>query len=223
MVEVVLKGGPRDDEAVETLRACGLHFRLLACRASDHGQRRLVRLFEVDGAPDGIGRAVRRLRARHGPHEVTTTSLGADRLLLRVATALPDLCSAAFEMGDICLSCPFLDGEVESQETTWSVLVPRIGDARRLLESVKRDTGRRPALVRAGAYRRSGGLTGRQAHALQVAFHLGYFDYPRKSSLSAVATRLGVGRSATLELLRKGITKLAAQRFVSDGSAELAP
>jgi predicted DNA binding protein len=78
-------------------------------------------------------------------------------------------------------------------------------------------------LLRAGAYRREWGLTGRQERALRVAFQIGYFDYPRKASLATLAGRLGVSRSTALELLRKGTTKLAAQRFFGEPSLGLLP
>jgi len=211
-----VSGLSSDDWVLETLRDQGVRFRLLTCRPSDGGRRRLVRLMEVDGTGEALSGAMRRLRVRLGSRDVTTTDLGPERQLLRVASPLPPTCAAAFDLGDFCLSCPFLDEPPGGTRTNWSVLVPRIGDARRLLAAAGHRGEGRPGLVRAGALRRPGTLTSRQERALHVAFQLGYFDYPRKAGLSAVAARLGVGRSSALELLRKGMTKLAAQRFLSE-------
>lgn len=215
MVEVVLGAVDAEDWVTETLRSQHVAFRLLSCRPSDRGRRRLVRLFEVRADADGMGPVTRTLRARLAPRDVTSAALGADRALLRISVPLPDMCSAAFELGDFCVNCPFLGGGEGTDSTTWNVLVPQIRDARRLLRAATRRGGRRPSLVRAGAYRRRGGLTGRQERALRTALQLGYFDYPRKASLSALAARLGVSRSTALELLRKASSKVAAQRYLS--------
>jgi predicted DNA binding protein len=134
---------------------------------------------------------------------------------------MPPGCSAVFDLGDFCIRCPFAGGGSASEPPLWRVLVPRIVDARTLLAATSRRGHPRPTLVRAGAYRREWGLTGRQELAIRTALELGYFDYPRRASLSAVAGRLGVGRSAALELLRKATTKVTADRFLAEPSVDL--
>jgi len=208
-----MDGVPREDWVVETLRGEDVAFRLLACRPSDRDRPRLLRLFEVRTNGSGIASLVRRLRARVGPREISVAALSPDRALLRVSVPLPPACATAFELGDFCLNCPFLQSEEGEEAAQWKVLVPRIGDARRLLRATSPASNGRSSLVRAGAFRGRGSLTGRQERALRVAYELGYFDYPRKISLAGLAARLGVGRSAALELLRKATTKLAADRF----------
>jgi len=220
MVEIVLNGVEGDDWVTDTLRSHGVAFRLLGCRPADRGRRRLVRLFEVETDSSGIGPVVHRLRARVAARDIAVASLGRDRALVRVAVPMPSICSAAFDRGDFCISCPFLGTAGPGGLTAWSVLVPQIADARRLLTASTRKGTPRPTLVRAGAYRKRWGLTGRQETALRLAFELGYFDYPRKVSLSAIAGRLGVGRSTALELLRKASTKLAAQRFQTEPAGD---
>jgi len=220
MVEIVLNGVEGDDWVTETLRSHGISFRLLGCRPADRGRRRLVRLLEVETDGTGIGAIVHRLRARVAARDIAVASLGRDRALLRVAVPMPPMCSAAFDRGDFCISCPFLGSVGPGGSTTWNVLVPQIVDARRLLTASTRKGAPRPTLVRAGAYRKRWGLTGRQEKALRLAFELGYFDYPRKASLSTIAGRLGVGRSTALELLRKASTKLAAQRFQTEPTGD---
>lgn len=215
LVEISLAGVDAVDWVTETLRAEGIQFRLLACRPNDRGRQRLLRLFEVEASGGRLAPLLERFRARLPARDVATADLGPDHALLRVAVPLPSLCSAAFELGDFCVSCPFLSGTDGAETLSWNVLVPQIGDARRLLRSATRVGASRPRLVRAGAFRKQWGLTGHQERAMRVAFQLGYFSYPRKVSLSTVAGRLGVGRSTALELLRKATTKLAAQRFLA--------
>ncbi|MGP8158801.1 MAG: helix-turn-helix domain-containing protein [Thermoplasmata archaeon] len=223
MVEIVLNGVDGDDWVTETLRSQGVAFRLLACRPADRGRRRLLRLFEFQTNGEGVAPVIRRLRSRLAARDVAAASLGTDRALVRVSVPMPALCAAAFDLGDFCISCPFLGADDGMGSVSWKVLVPQIVDARRLLKASAGRGGARPTLVRAGAYRRRWGLTGRQERALRLAFQLGYFDYPRKASLATLATRLGVGRSTALELLRKATTKLAAQRFLSEPPVDRPP
>lgn len=213
MVEIVMNGVSRDDWVTETLREQGVPFRLLGCRPSDRDRPRLLRLFEVGTSGPGVRPLVRRLRSRLGSRDIGVAVLSPDRALLRVSVPLPPGCATAFELGDFCINCPFLESEHATESTQWNVLVPRIGDARRLLRAMARRGAPRPTLVRAGGLRARGGLTGRQEKALRLAYELGYFDYPRRISLGALAARLGVGRSTTLELMRKATTRLAAERF----------
>ena len=213
MVEVVLGGLDGEDWVTDALRLEGMNFRLLACRPTDRGRKRLLRLFEVRTNGEGLTPVVRRLRARLSPRDVGISSFGPDRALLRVASPMPAICSAAFDLGDFCITCPFLRPEEGKDGTSWNVLVPEIADARRLLIASMEHGTPRASLVRAGAYRRRWGLTARQESAVRTALRLGYFDYPRRTSLSAVAAALGVGRSTTLELLRRATAKIASERF----------
>jgi HTH DNA binding domain len=219
MVEIALSGVPSLDAVTAALRTEGASFRLLACRPSDRGRRRLLRLFEVQTRRDGIGPVVQALRGQVTDRDLAVAHVGPDRALVRVSTPMPGACAEAFELGDFCISCPFVQTDHARERATWNLLVPRIADARRLLSASATRGGARASLVRAGAYRRRWGLTGRQEKALRTAFELGYFDYPRKTSLGIVASRLGVGRSTALELLRKGLTKVAAERFLASPPA----
>ena len=223
IVEIVLNEVDTNDWVTETLSSLGASFRLLACRSTDRGRHRLLRLFELRTGPEGVRPVVRRLRARLASRDIAVSSLGPDRALLRVSAPMPSTCAAAFDLGDFCITCPFSAKEDATKGGEWKVLVPQIVDARRLLTASARPTGPRPQLVRAGAYHRAWGLTGRQERALRVAFQIGYFDYPRKASLGTLAGRLGVSRSTALELLRKGTTKLAAQRFFEEPAFERLP
>jgi DNA binding protein with HTH domain len=214
LVEIVLGGVATDDWVTALLRAQKVPFRLLTCRGADRGRRRLVRLFEVGASGEMLSSLVRRLRGRLSDRDIAATPLGPERSLLRVSVPIPAGCAAIFDLGDLCISCPFAEPPPPSGRATWKVLVPQIVDARRLISAARLGSGADAFLVRAGAYRPEWGLTGRQERAIRTALELGYFDYPRRADLAKVAERLGVGRSTALELLRKATTKVAADRFL---------
>ena len=140
---------------------------------------------------------------------------------LFIGEPLPALCHSVFEMGAICMSCPFLpsagEPSAEAPEGNWRVLVQRARDAHPLLASFSTPDNSPASLVRIGAYRGSRDLTARQELAVGTAFALGYFDYPRRAQLGDVAKTLGVSRAAAMENLRRGMRKLAAQRQEDTG------
>lgn len=223
MVEISLQGVDDEDFVTQTLSSLGATFRLLACRPTDRGRRRLLRLFEVQTDESGVAPVVGRLRSRLAVRDIAVSTLGPTRALLRVSVPIPPACSAAFDLGDFCISCPFLGKADAFGSVPWKVLVPRIEDARRLLRAPGRRGAATPTLVRAGAYRSRWGLTARQERALRTAFEIGYFDYPRRASLSTLGSRLGVSRSTALELLRRASTKLAAQWFLPEPAVASVP
>lgn len=220
LVEIVLSGVDSQDLVSEAFVEAGTSARLLACRPMDRGRRRLVRLFEVQAAGEGLAPLMRKLRSRVAARDLAVAHLGPGRALLWVSGAMPPECASAFALGDFCIGCRFQGRSEAGGRGSWRVLVPQIGDARQLLSAAERRGIPRPSLTRAGAHRRQWGLTARQEKALRLAFQLGYFGYPRKIPLSALANSLGVSRSTALELLRKATTKVAAERFLSEPPVE---
>jgi PAS domain S-box-containing protein len=56
-------------------------------------------------------------------------------------------------------------------------------------------------------------LTDRQREALQIAFHAGYFDWPRSADANAVAGEIGIAQSTFSQHLRAAERKLLAELF----------
>ena len=194
----------------------GAGVRLHVCRRAEGSPKKLLQLLEVNAPPDSVPEIVRYLQDRAGGQDLSITQLGSHRLLVRLVGPLPPLCHSVFEMGAICMSCPFLtpagEPDAEPTEGDWRVLVHRVRDAQPLLASFTTPGSSPASLVRIGAYRGGSDLTARQELAVGTAFALGYYDYPRRAQLKDVAKVLGVSRATAMENLRRGIRKLAAQR-----------
>jgi len=194
----------------------GAGVRLHVCRETEGPPRRLLQLLEINATPDTLPEITAFVRERAHPEEVSLTQLGPHRLLVRLVGPLPALCHSVFEMGAICMSCPFLptagvqDGE--AREGEWRVLVHRVRDAHPLLASFTTPGNSPASLIRIGSYRGSHDLTARQEMAIGTAFVLGYYDYPRRAQLKDVAKSLGVSRATAMENLRRGMRKLASLR-----------
>jgi DNA binding protein with HTH domain len=200
----------------------GAGVRLHVCRHTEGAPGRLLQLLEINATATTLPEITAFLRQRAHPDEVSLTQLGPHRLLVRLVGPLPALCHSVFEMGAICMSCPFLPStttpEGDVREGEWRVLVHRVQDAHPLLASFTTPGSSPASLVRIGSYRGSQDLTARQEVAIGTAFLLGYYDYPRRAQLKDVAKSLGISRATTMENLRRGMRKLAAQRQVEAGT-----
>jgi hypothetical protein len=197
-------------------RRWGAGVRLHVCRRADGSPRRLLQLLEINASPETLPEITAFLHQRDSSEKVSVTQLEPHRLLVRIVGPLPALCHTVFEMGAICMSCPFLPSAAvqddEPQEGEWRVLAQRARDAQPLLASFSTPGYSPASLVRVGSFRGSPDLTARQELAIGTAYALGYFDYPRRAQLKDVAKSLGISRVSTMENLRRGLRKLAAQR-----------
>ncbi|HYK94188.1 MAG TPA: helix-turn-helix domain-containing protein [Thermoplasmata archaeon] len=195
----------------------GAGVRLHVCRRADGAPRQLLQLLEITSTAEDIPAIAAFLRDRRETRSLSLTQLGPHRLLAHVVTPLPALCHSVFEMGAICMTCPFLPNEEARSaeaagESDWRVLVHRSRDAAPLLASYSAPGDLPASLVRIGSYGGAQDLTPHQERAVAVAFALGYFDYPRRAQLGDVARSLGVSRAAAMENLRRGLRKLASHR-----------
>lgn len=214
-MEFRIRGGPLPHWMQDLGRRWGASVRLHVCRPSEGTPRRLLQLVEINATPSSLPEITEFVRERSRTEEVSLTQLEPHRLLARIVGPLPALCNSVFEMGAICMSCPFLPAAAaddEAHEGEWRVLAHRVRDAHPLLDSFTTPGNSPASLVRIGTYRGAHDLTARQELAIGTAFVLGYFDYPRRAQLRDVAKSLGISRAAALENLRRGMRKLASRR-----------
>lgn len=216
LVELRIRGGPVPHWMQDLGTRWGAGVRLHVCRHAGASPRRLLQLLEINATPATLPEITAFLRERVGPEEISLTQLGSQRLLVRLVGPLPALCHTVFEMGAICMSCPFLPSadvqEGEVREGEWRVLVHRVRDAHPLLASFTTPGSSPASLIRIGSFRGSLDLTPRQEMAVGTALVLGYYDYPRRAQLKDVAKSLGVSRATAMENLRRGMRKLASLR-----------
>lgn len=183
----------------------GLSSRLLACQPLPPAGTRAVHLLELSGPEHEIRAAVSSVVG--SPSRNVALSSGAcDRILLRVVARTGSSCQALFRSGGICRTCRFLTPRGPDGQVSWEILATR--PPRPLPEMEQRSwfrggEGNLRSLGNPSPYSQ---LTGRQEEALRCADRLGYFAVPRRASLGAVAGALGISRSATAELLRRGVS-----------------
>ncbi len=194
----------------EVFRREGAEPHLVACRLTERGPPRLLRWLDVRVPEERASRLVAALRRRVGNRNLAAAKIAADRVLLRVREPAPPLCIATYRAGGICVACPLLSRRPSARGR---VVLPSGARTRFFLRHLPEGEPGRFAVTRPKPAGSEPSLTARQDRALRVAYERGYFDYPRRADLAEVARALGTGRSATLELLRRAISKLAVRRY----------
>ena len=213
LLEVQFEPLQRGHPIADPFRAENATVHLIGCRLGGSSPPSLLRWLDVEADPGGTDRLVRSIQRRLGSASVAAAPLGPGRLLLRVKEPAPPICLATLKTGGICMVCPLLP---TSDHDPWRVVVPRGPESRELLNRLPEEANGSFAVRRVEPYRSRASLTRRQDLALRTAFDLGYFAYPRRATLGDVARALGVGRSTTLEVLRRATAKLAGRRYGAD-------
>jgi hypothetical protein len=213
LIEVRLRGTFGHHWMQELASRWGATIQLHVCRPERHDAERLVRLLQVVAPATAMGEIRRYLREEVGPDQVSFTPLARDRLLVWCTGPLPALCKAVFDVGGVCTTCPYLPGADGEARGTWGMLVPYVAGARDPLRATREGLDHLATVTRVGRYRGPRELTPRQERALDVAYRIGYLGHPRRASLKDLAQALGVNRSTALEILRRGLMKLAAQHY----------
>ena len=173
---------------------------------------RLLQVAELIGDPGDLGAAERFLRQQPDLSMLTIMSPSPSRRYVRAVTPLPEPCRWVFEVGAICGTCRFAAPSRGDGESRWTLVVPRIPQ---LLRSMVRGNGpgTRREILSMRKFVPPRTLTPRQTTALETAYRLGFYAFPRRSNLQEIARILGVSRSTTAELLRRAEGKMLAHEL----------
>ncbi|MDE1819760.1 MAG: helix-turn-helix domain-containing protein [Euryarchaeota archaeon] len=189
--------------------------RVLLCRPTGPGDGKMLRVVEVAGEPSQMDAILRLARRSSSRGSIAIDQRAPHRALIWSIEPTPAACAAVFHVGAVCTTCPLFprsNGGKDEEEEEWSLLLPRMSPRAKALLKVFGPHDGSSALLRVGGIAPEAEMTSRQERAVETAFRMGYFDHPRRSGLREVAAELGVSRSTTLELLRRGLTKVLSRR-----------
>ena len=171
----------------------------------------LLQVVELRGDPGDLGAAERYLRHREDLRALTVMSPSPSRRFVRTVTALSEPCRRIFEMGAICGTCRFSPTSRPGGKERWTLVVPRTSDAIKAVAGAQSDGGGVPSsILRMRRFAPPKTLTPRQTLALETAYRLGFYAFPRRTNLQEISRILGVSRSTTAELLRRAEGKMLA-------------
>lgn len=180
--------------------------------------RRKGKLPPNEGIERRRGELLGRYALRH--FEVLARDEARDEVTALITWRIPkDLAAIVREFGpDLVPTEPFVVGPEETIVTFYAaderlpVVYGLLDDLhiRYAVSAVRPFRGERGPLA---------GLTDRQRTLLELAYRLGYFDTPARTSLAKLAQIAGVSRAAVSKTLRRGEARVLAASFGTGGQA----
>jgi predicted DNA binding protein len=123
----------------------------------------------------------------------------------------PGICQAVDDCGAFCLNCPYSTSEGDGK---WRLLVKDSEQLKALLSKLE-DQDIKASIGGLSGVNRGDQLTSRQTEILAKAISLGYFEFPRRFSLTDLSTQVGIKPSTLSQILRaaeeKVMVKYAAE------------
>ena len=209
LVEVDVPADPRRHWIRELRDRWDIRVQFDVCRPMGQGFSRLLQVVELVGDPGDLGAAERYLRHRNDIEALSVMVLSPSRRFVRAVTPMPHSCRDVMEGGAICTTCQFCLSRGVAGKDRWRLVVPRSPRAIRAIARFQSaQTDGRSSILRVRRFKPARTLTPRQATALETAFRLGFYAFPRRTNLKEISRILGVSRSTAAELLRRAEGKM---------------
>ncbi len=158
----------------------------------------MTMLLELGGNPEAVQETITSVKRMAGVRQAYEGEAGGDTTPLLVVLDRPSICRASSDAAIICLECPFSSREDPS---LWKFVARRTSDLREIMTKLGRE-GIQARIEDVSPLDQKATLTGRQKEIMATAMARGYFDFPRKISLTGLSQLVGVKPSTLSEILR---------------------
>ena len=193
-----------ENKLQEAANAHGVRLSVADCKAFNKTGMSL--LLELRGDSDDVRSATSEIRRIKGVRQVVEGEgeFGVSPLL--VVLDRPPICRASNDAAIVCLECPL---SAASQPSSWRFIARRTSDFQQILAQLARE-GVEARIENVAPLERKPVLTGRQREIMAMAVALGYFEFPRKISLTGLSEEVGVKPSTLSEILRSAERRIMA-------------
>ncbi len=189
--------------------AHGVTISVIDCRPLNRND--MIMLLELVGKSKSLHAAISSIRKIPGVRHAYEGENHDERILLFAVIRKPSICRATSDAAIICLECPFNSSEGPA---LWKFIVRRTRDLQRIMTNLDRE-GIHAKIEDVSLLNQRAALTGRQKEVMEMAVARGYFDFPRKISLSELSRLVGVKPATTSEIIR------SAERRIMQNAMDL--
>ncbi len=190
-------------------RMNGARLSVVDCRSFN--KKGMTLLLNIEGNPEALRGTVANIRKMKGVRQVYEGEDGGEKTPLLVVLDRPSICRASSDAAIICLECPF--GSTDGP-ASWRFIARRTSDLRQIMTKLGRE-GVEARIEDVSPLDQKATLTGRQKEIMATAMARGYFDFPRKISLTGLSQLVGVKPSTLSEILR------SAERRIMQNAVEV--
>ena len=211
-VSLVLKG---ETDLQRFAREHDAEISVLDCRS--HGADEMVFLLDISSAREDAEAVIKELKSQGVFKKVNVGhSAHASRAVCTAERNTPDLCRAVLGSGAFCLDCPY---SRTGNDERWRLLITDSSQLQLILRRLER-RGIKATIGELSEPRGREQLTPRQRQVFAQAICLGFFEFPRRISLTELSKTLGVKPSTLSQLLRaaerKVISSYASEMKIGD-------
>ena len=188
----------------DTARLHGAKLNIVDCKSFNKTGMSL--LMELRGTEQEVRAAASAIRHLDGVRQVIEGEGPGDAIPLLVVMDRPAICRASNDVAIVCLDYP-LNSEV--QPASWRFIARKTSDFRQVLSRLSKE-GIETRIEDVAPLERKATLTGRQKEIMATAVAQGYFEFPRKISLTGLSELVGVKPSTLSEILRSAERRIMA-------------
>lgn len=197
MMEAVICVDMKDGWVKAVCEGTGRPIRILDCMPQPEGGGRS--LFEIEANEAELEGLEEQINSHPDVQKVELTATGGGRARGSLVTKKCFACRTIME-SDCFLRWAQTneDGTVE-----WDVILASEGSLARLTERLQ-DMGCQVKVLRVSQVEDDAAMTRRQEEIVRKAFEMGYYDYPKRTTIRDMATALKVAPSTLTEILQRG-------------------
>jgi len=188
----------------DTARLHGAKLNIVDCKSFN--KTGMTLLMELRGSEQEVRAAASAIRHLNGVRQVIEGEGPGEAIPLLVVMDRPAICRASNDVAIVCLDCP-LNSEV--QPASWRFIARKTSDFRQVLTRLSKE-GIETRIEDVAPLERKATLTGRQKEIMATAVAQGYFEFPRKISLTGLSELVGVKPSTLSEILRSAERRIMA-------------
>lgn len=185
-----------ENKLQDAAREFGTKINVVDCKPFN--KRGMTLLLEMKGEPEAVRRTVSAIRRQEGVRQAMEGDDSGETLPLLLVLDRPSICRASSDAAIICLDCPL---NAEGQPASWRFIMRRTNDLRQILSKLSQD-GVETRIEDVSPLDQKATLTGRQKEIIVTAVAQGYFEFPRKISLTNLSQLVGIKPSTLSEILR---------------------
>lgn len=189
-------------QAAATAR--GVKLNILDCKTFN--KTGMTVLTELRGEESAVKEAMAAIRRTPGVRQAVEGEKTDDAVPMLVVLDRPSICRASNDAAIVCLECPL---NSETQPATWRFITRRASDFRQVMAKLSQE-GIEARIEDVAPLERKATLTGRQKEIVATAISQGYFEFPRKISLTKLSELVGVKPSTLSEVLRSAERRIMA-------------
>ena len=193
-----------ENELQEVAQKSGVKLGVVDCKPFNRTGMSL--LLELRGDPKNVRAAVAEIRKSQGVRQAVEGEGQGDMYPLLVVLDRPAICRASNDAAFVCLDCPL---NADGTPSTWRFIVRKTSDFRQVMSRLDKE-GVEAKIEDVAPLERKATLTSRQKEIMAEAVARGYFEFPRKISLTGLSELVGVKPSTLSEILRSAERRIMA-------------